>query len=89
MVLVYYLCIINIITFVVWGVDKRRAVKEQRRVSENTLLYLSVAGGCIGGVIGMSVRRHKTIKGSFLWKFWAITLLRLLLIFLLLARQSA
>lgn len=62
-----YICIINIITFVVYGYDKQTAVKDRWRVPEKTLLFLAVIGGSIGALAGMYLFCHKTRK----WKFKA------------------
>jgi uncharacterized membrane protein YsdA (DUF1294 family) len=45
--------------------DKRRAKKEEWRVSEATLLIMSFIGGAIGILIGMFRFRHKTRKMAF------------------------
>lgn len=55
-----YLIAINIITFIVYGIDKQKAKKGQWRISEFTLLTLAAIGGSIGAWIGMQVWRHKT-----------------------------
>ena len=41
----YTLCIINIITFFVYGLDKLKAVNHWWRIPEWVLLGLAVAGG--------------------------------------------
>ena len=55
-----YLVVINVVTFVVYGIDKRRAIKGKWRISEKALIMLAVCGGSIGAWIGMQVFRHKT-----------------------------
>jgi len=47
----YYLLIINIITFILWGIDKRKAIKKQWRIKEKTLLILTALGGFIGAFL--------------------------------------
>ena len=64
MLLVYILCLCSIITFVLFGFDKNRAIKHRWRISERTLLLASLFGG-IGGLLGMLLFHHKTRK----WKF--------------------
>lgn len=58
----FYCCLIvlNIITFVVYGIDKWKAMKGRWRISEFTLLLLAVIGGSIGALLGMRVWHHKT-----------------------------
>ncbi len=48
-----YLVAVNILTFLLYGADKRRARKSQRRISERTLLSLAAIGGSIGAITGM------------------------------------
>lgn len=62
---VYYLIIINIMTFIIYGVDKWLAIKHLRRVKEHTLYLLSIIGGSLGAIGGMLVFRHKTLKIKF------------------------
>ena len=63
--LIVYLVIINIVTFLLFGIDKRRAIKNKWRISEAMLLISSLIGGVIGGLFGMSVFHHKTKKIKF------------------------
>ena len=58
--LLYYLIVINILTFAVYGIDKWKARQGSWRISEATLLMLAVIGGTIGALLGMQVWRHKT-----------------------------
>lgn len=57
--------IINVITFLVYGEDKRRARKNKWRIPEKTLLLLALLGGAPGALAGMQVFRHKTRKNLF------------------------
>ena len=59
-------------TFVLYGVDKRRAGTGARRVPEATLHLLTLAGGWPGGLPGQRVFRHKTRKIPFLIRFWLL-----------------
>lgn len=60
-----YLFIINLITFIAFGIDKRKAKKGRWRIPEATLLGLSLIGGTLGGIMGMNLFRHKTQKKKF------------------------
>lgn len=62
---IIYLIIINIITFIIFGLDKLFAIHKKRRVSEKSLFILSLLGGCFLEFIGMFVFRHKTLKIKF------------------------
>lgn len=46
--LAYYLLAINVVTFIVYGIDKYKAKKAKWRIPEATLLLLAVLGGSIG-----------------------------------------
>lgn len=63
----YYLLIINIITWVAYGLDKGRAKSGKRRIRERTLLLLALAGGSLGALAGMLMFRHKTRKAKFVF----------------------
>ncbi len=57
--------VMSIITFVMYGVDKRRAQRNKWRISEFTLIIFSLLGGSIGALIGMKAFHHKTKKLKF------------------------
>lgn len=61
-----YLTTINIISFSIMGIDKILAIKNKRRISENTLLFHTLIGGSIGTTLGMIIFRHKIRKPKFL-----------------------
>lgn len=65
LIIAVYLILINLITFVVYGVDKSLAIKHKWRISEATLIMLAVIGGSIGAFLGMQVFRHKTKHMKF------------------------
>ena len=65
-----WLAVINLITFLIFGLDKwkaRRKVQHEsvRRVPEKTLFLLAVLGGSVGALLGMLVFRHKTLHRVF------------------------
>ncbi|NIF04838.1 DUF1294 domain-containing protein [Chryseobacterium sp. Tr-659] len=76
-----FLLIINLITFCVFGFDKWQAKKNQWRISENTLLGISLLGGIIGAASGMMLFNHKVSKKSFLVKFILVVLIDLVLLY--------
>lgn len=61
-----YFIVLNIITFLVMGIDKLLAIKKKYRISEFHLLTLTLFGGSIGSLLGMIIFRHKTKKMKFL-----------------------
>ncbi|WP_346726122.1 DUF1294 domain-containing protein [Yeguia hominis] len=60
-----YLVLINGIVFVLFGVDKRRARRQQWRIPEATLLGFAALGGSIGALLGMRLFHHKTRHPKF------------------------
>ncbi len=60
-----YLIVINIITYIVFAADKRRAIRGAWRIPESTLFGLSILGGSVGGMLAMRMCRHKTRHWSF------------------------
>jgi uncharacterized membrane protein YsdA (DUF1294 family) len=57
---VYMILSWNLLVFIMFGIDKYKAAKGRWRISEKTLLLSSLFMGIIGGLLGMSVFRHKT-----------------------------
>ena len=70
-----YLVLLSLITFIAYGVDKKKAIKGKYRTKEKTLLSLSFLGGAFGGYPAMLIFRHKT-KGEH-WYFTAVNWLGL------------
>lgn len=60
-----YLLAVNIITFIVFGIDKQRAKNHEWRISEATLIGFAVIGGSVGALVGMRFFRHKTKHKKF------------------------
>ena len=81
--LLYYLIVINILTFAVYGIDKRKARQGSWRISEATLLMLAVIGGTIGALLGMQVWRHKTMHLKFKYRLPLILLAQIALMYLI------
>lgn len=57
--------VLSLTTFFVYGLDKRRAKTQGRRVPERTLHLLAWFGGAPGGLMGRRTFRHKTRKSGF------------------------
>ena len=47
------------------GIDKLKAKRGSRRISENTLFMFTILGGGVGTILGMYIFRHKTKKKKF------------------------
>ena len=82
--LLYYLIVINVVTFLVYGIDKWKAKQGSWRISEATLLILAVIGGSFGALFGMKVWRHKTMHKKFKYGLPLILLAQIALIYLIL-----
>ncbi len=76
-VIIAYLIVINLVTFIVFGVDKAKAKKHSWRIPEKTLFLLSIIGGSVGAIIGMHTFRHKTRKWYFAFGIPAILIIQL------------
>lgn len=68
--------VLNVVVFLVYGYDKRMAVKGRVRVPEIVLLWMAAVGGSLGAFAGQVVFRHKTCKRSFKVKFYLIIILQ-------------
>ena len=64
-VFLIYILSINLITFCTFAADKIRAMSDRWRISEKTLITLSLFGGALGGMLAMKLCRHKTKKPLF------------------------
>jgi uncharacterized membrane protein YsdA (DUF1294 family) len=62
---------VNLAAFALFGVDKQLARTGRRRVAEAHLLWLTFLGGFLGAWAAMAAFRHKTVKKSFRWKWYA------------------
>lgn len=55
-----YIILVNIVTFITYGIDKFKAKKHKWRISESALIGLATIGGFVGAFAGMQMFRHKT-----------------------------
>lgn len=78
-IILIYLAIINLITFITYGIDKLKAKKHLWRIPESTLLLLAIMGGSVGAILGMKVWHHKTLHKKFKYGIPAILILQALL----------
>jgi uncharacterized membrane protein YsdA (DUF1294 family) len=79
--LLYYLIVINIVTFTVYGIDKWKAKQGSWRISEAILLLLAVIGGSIGALSGMQIWHHKTMHLKFKYGLPLILMAQIVLIY--------
>ena len=72
--LLYYLLAINLLTFVLYGIDKYKAKHNRWRIPEVVLLWLAVLGGSPAALIAMHLFHHKTLHKKFRYGVPAILL---------------
>lgn len=65
----------NILSFILFGWDKRLAIRHKERIPERTLLLCAFLGGALGAMLGMWCFHHKTLH----WKFQVLIPIFLLL----------
>ena len=76
----YYLPVINAVTFLLYGIDKYKAKKGQWRISEATLLTMAAIGGSIGAWAGMRLWHHKTMHKKFKYGIPVIMIMQVCLV---------
>ncbi len=63
--MIFYLGVINVLSFLIYGLDKLKAKYHKWRISEKTLLLLAILGGAYGSYFAMILFHHKTRKPLF------------------------
>ena len=79
-IILYYLLAVNIATFLLYGIDKYKAKKNQWRISEATLLMMAAIGGSIGTWTGMRIWHHKTMHKKFKYGIPVIIIMQIALV---------
>ena len=74
--IICYLLAVNIVTFLLYGIDKYKAKKGKWRISEATLLTMAAIGGSIGAWAGMRLWHHKTMHKKFKYGIPVIIILQ-------------
>lgn len=59
------LIVINLISFIIMAIDKKRSIHGGKRMPENNLIMLAALLCAPGILLGMLVYRHKTQKPLF------------------------
>ena len=80
-ILLIYLGIMNLVTFIAFAIDKANARAHRSRIRIVTLLGLSFAGGSVGGLISMYLLHHKTQKDYFAVGMPLIIIMQVVVIF--------
>ncbi|MDX8046659.1 DUF1294 domain-containing protein [Gracilibacillus sp. S3-1-1] len=55
-----YIILINIVSFLIMVIDKRKAKMHKWRIAEKRIWVLAIIGGALGATVGMHLFRHKT-----------------------------
>lgn len=79
-IVLQYLAVINVATFLTYGLDKWKAKRSKWRIREAALLTLAVLGGSIGAWLGMKVWHHKTQHKKFKYGIPAIIIVQVIII---------
>ncbi len=64
-VLAVWLLVTGVLGAIAMGLDKGKAQRHERRISERTMFLISIVGGFWGVLMGGGIAHHKTSKISF------------------------
>ena len=78
-ILFLYLILLNLLGFILMGVDKGRAIRHAWRIPEAHLFGCAILGGSLGSILGMYTFRHKTKHWYFVFGMPAILLIQVIL----------
>ncbi len=81
--LIGYVIIINVIGFLLMGIDKLKARRRGFRIPEATLFIIALIGGSIGSILGMYLFRHKTRHRTFTIGMPAILIVQIIFVLVL------
>ncbi|MDR7871563.1 MAG: DUF1294 domain-containing protein [Tissierellaceae bacterium] len=62
----YFFIFINVVSFILFTIDKLKAKRNKWRIPEAWLFFVSLIGGSLGGLLSMNIMKHKTSKMSFI-----------------------
>ena len=81
--IIIYFILVNFIAFLMYGLDKKKAIDGKYRIAERTLVLIGVIGGSIGAMAGMKVFHHKTKHKKFVYGLPLIFMLQCFFVCLL------
>ncbi|HEX4501929.1 MAG TPA: DUF1294 domain-containing protein [Scandinavium sp.] len=70
----------NLLTLLIYGVDKLAACKSWRRIPETTLLLFGVVGGWPAAILGQQLFHHKKQKQPFRTYFYTSVVANVLVV---------
>ena len=74
------LIVMNLVSFALMGIDKRRAQRGAWRISEKALFLTTACFGGLGGVMGMLLFHHKTKHWYFRVFFPAMLVVQIVIL---------
>ena len=77
----WHFVLINLMTIVAYGVDKKAARKGQWRVPEMQLHLMELSGGSPGAFFAQKLFHHKTKKKSFQLLFWFVLAFQVVVVY--------
>jgi len=78
-ILIIY-CLLSLITYIAYTLDKSAAQSGQWRIQEGTLHLLALAGGWPGALLAQNNLRHKSSKEEFRVIFWLTVIINIVAI---------
>lgn len=87
-IIIGYVLAINLVTLIMYGIDKLEAKHSKWRIPEATLLIFAAVGGSIGALCGMKLFHHKTLHKKFKCGVPAILLAQIAITLLIYLKQS-
>ena len=75
-----FLVVMNVLAFLLMGIDKARAKRGAWRIPEKTLFLVAALFGALGGTLGMNYFRHKTKHWQFKYGFPALLVVQIVLL---------
>ena len=83
-IILCYLFFINVLGFILMGLDKYKARRRKWRIPERTLFLAAILGGSAGSILGMQIFRHKTRHTAFVIGMPCILIIQIILAILFL-----
>lgn len=79
-IIVLYFVFFNVLTFLLYGIDKWKAKRARWRIPESVLLGMAAVGGSVGAGLGVRVWHHKTQHKKFRYGVPAILVAQIVLL---------
>lgn len=67
LILCWSIIVLNIVSFLVMGLDKFKAKHQYWRIPEKYLMFLAFMGGAVGIGLGMAIFKHKIRHRKFIY----------------------